>query len=221
MAIQAVVLALVSAVRPSTSLAAVYALLSTSRPRPLLAAFIAFGFAFSTAVGILVVSVLHGVDLPGGKSQFTAIVDVAAGVAALGFAAGVWSGRVSRGQRRREPSEPSWPVRMLRRPSFKVAAGAGVFTHVPGLLYLVALNAIAADEPALGQALFQVLAYNGIWFSLPIAAFMVARRRPAQAENLMTRANEWGRRNQQVIAVVLFAGVGVFLLVNGVTGLVS
>lgn len=215
------ILALASAIRPSTSLAAVYALLSTSRPRQLLAPFIVFGFAVSAGIGILVVSVLHGVDLPGGRSDFTAVVDIAAGVAALGFAAGVWSGRVSRPGRQREPSEPSWPVRMLRRPSLKVAAAAGVVTHVPGLFYLVALNAIAADEPALGQAVGEVLIYNGIWFSVPIAAFVFARRRPLEAHDLMSRVNDWGRRHQQVVAVAVFAAVGVFLIVNGVTGLAS
>jgi hypothetical protein len=219
--IEAVILALASAIRPSTSLAAVYALLSTSRPRELLAPYIALGFTVSAGIGILVVTGLHGVDLPGGKSQFTAIVNLAAGVAALGFAAGVWSGRVSAPRRRRPADEPSWPVRMLRRPSLKVAAAAGVMTHVPGLFYLVALNAIAADQPALGQAIVEVLIYNAIWFSVPIAAFVFARRRPADAEDLMTRMNDWGRRNQQVIAVVLFAVVGAFLIVKGVTDLIS
>jgi hypothetical protein len=219
--VEAVVLALASAIRPSTSLAAVYALLSTSRPRQLLAPFIAAGFAVSAGIGVLVVSVLHGVDLPGGRSDFTAFVDIAAGVAALGFAAGVLSGRVSRPRRRSEPSEPPWPVRMLRRPSLKVAAGAGVMTHVPGLFYLVALNAIAAQQPALGEAVVEVLIYNGIWFSVPIAAFVFARRRPLEAHDLMSRANGWGRRHQQMVAVVLFAAVGVFLIVTGLTDLVS
>jgi hypothetical protein len=219
--VEAVVLALASAIRPSTSLAAVYALLSTSRPRQLLAPFIAAGFAVSAGIGVLVVSVLHGVDLPGGRSDFTAFVDIAAGVAALGFAAGVLSGRVSRPRRRSEPSEPPWPVRMLRRPSLKVAAGAGVMTHVPGLFYLVALNAIAAQQPALGEAVVEVLIYNGIWFSVPIAAFVFARRRPLEAHDLMSRANDWGRRHQQMVAVVLFAAVGVFLIVTGLTDLVS
>jgi hypothetical protein len=219
--IEAVILALASAIRPSTSLAAVYALLSTPRPRELLAPFIVFGFAVSAGIGILVVTVLHGVDLPGGRSDFTAVVDIAAGVAALGFAAGVWSGRVSRPRRRSEPSEPSWPVRMLRRPSLKVAAGAGVMTHVPGLFYLVALNAIAAHQPALGEAVVEVLIYNAIWFSVPIAAFVFARRRPVEAHDLMSRVNDWGRRHQQVVAVSLFAVVGVFLIVKGLTDVVS
>ena len=92
MTIEAIILALASAVRPSTSLAAVYALLSTRRPRPLLIAFVLAGLAFSIAIGIVVVSVFHGVHVPRRDSSLVDIVDLLAGVAALGFAVGAHSG---------------------------------------------------------------------------------------------------------------------------------
>jgi hypothetical protein len=218
---EAVILALASAVRPSTSLAAVYALLSTGRPRPLLAAFVMGGFAVSTAIGVLIVVVLHGVDLPGGESRFSDIVDVAAGIAALGFAGGVRFGRMQRPRRRAPGDEPSRVVRLLRDPSPAVAAAAGVATHVPGLFYLVALNAIAAHRPQLGQAVIEVLIYNAIWFSVPIVALVFARRRPADAEDLVERLNGWMRRHEQTILAVVFALVGAFLTVKGVAGLVA
>ena len=91
MKIEAIVLALASAVRPSTSLAAVYALLSTPRPRPLLIAFVLAGLAFSVAVGMLVVSVFHGVHVPRRNSSLIDVVDLLAGVAALGFAVGAYA----------------------------------------------------------------------------------------------------------------------------------
>jgi hypothetical protein len=221
MNVEALILAAASAVRPSTSLAAVYALLSSPSPRAPLAAFVAAGLTFSVAVGILVVTVLHGVDLPGGPSDRTAVVDILAGTAMLGFAVGVGSGRMRRPGERRTPGGERRIVTMLHRPSPRVAAVAGVATHVPGLFYLVALNAIAAQQPALGEAVVEVLIYNGIWFSVPIAAFVFARRRPLEAHDLMSRANGWGRRHQQMVAVVLFAAVGVFLIVTGLTDLVS
>jgi hypothetical protein len=221
MNVEALILAAASAVRPSTSLAAVYALLSSPSPRAPLAAFVAAGLTFSVAVGILVVTVLHGVDLPGGPSDRTAVVDILAGTAMLGFAVGVGSGRMRRPGERRTPGGERRIVTMLHRPSPRVAAVAGVATHVPGLFYLVALNAIAAQQPALGEAVVEVLIYNGIWFSVPIAAFVFARRRPLEAHDLMSRANDWGRRHQQMVAVVLFAAVGVFLIVTGLTDLVS
>jgi hypothetical protein len=221
MSLEVVILAVASAVRPSTSLAAVYALLSTRRPRVLLAVFSAGGLAFSVAVGVLVVTVLHGVNLPGGESRFGDFVDVVAGVAALGFANGVRFGGLERVRRRRVRDEPSRLVRMLRDPSLRVAAGAGAATHVPGLFYLVALNAIAANRPALGQATVEVLIYNGIWFSVPIAAMVVAHRRPAEAHDLIERLNTWMRRHDQTILALVFAAVGAYLTVKGVAGLVD
>ena len=61
MSVEAVVLAIASALRPSTSTAAVYALLSSERPRPPLAAFMLGGLALSCTFGVVVVSALHGV----------------------------------------------------------------------------------------------------------------------------------------------------------------
>jgi hypothetical protein len=52
-------------------------------------------------------------------------------------------------------------------------------THLPGLFYLVALNSIAGDDPPLDGAVLQVLLYNAIWFSVPVAAFVLADRHPS------------------------------------------
>jgi hypothetical protein len=218
---EAIVLALASAVRPSSSLAAVYALLSADRPRSLLAAFIAGGLLVSAALGVLVVVELHGVDLPGGESRFTDVVDVVAGVAALGFATGVHFGGMDRIPRRRPREEPSWLSRTLRDPSPAVAAAVGVATHVPGLFYLVALNAIAASRPGFAHALVQVLVYNAIWFSVPIAALAFARRRPADAHDLIERLNDAMRRHQQTILAAVFAAAGAFLVIKGLVGLLG
>jgi Sap, sulfolipid-1-addressing protein len=218
---EAVILALASAVRPSTSLAAVYALLSSTRPRVLLAAFTVSGFAASTGFGVLIVAVLHGVSLPGGESRFTDIVDIVAGVAALGFASGLRSGGMERVRRRRVRDEPSWIVRTLHEPSVRVAGVAGMATHVPGLFYLVALNSIAAGQPGFADAVIQVVIYNAIWFAVPIAAFLFARRRPDHAHDLIERLNAWMRRHDQAILVTVFAAVGVFLVVKGVAGLLD
>jgi Sap, sulfolipid-1-addressing protein len=221
MPLQAVILAVASAVRPSTSLAAVYALLVSPRSRPLLAAFIAGGFAASTAVGVLIVAVLHGVELPGGESRFVDVVDVVAGVAALGFASGVRVGGMDRVRRQRPRERPSSIDRMLRDPSLGVAAAAGVATHIPGLFYLVALNAIAASQPGIGEAIVDVLVYNAIWFSVPIAALLVARQRPGAARELIERVDGWIRRHQDGLLALVFAAVGVYLTAKGVSGLAS
>jgi hypothetical protein len=219
MTVEALILAAASAVRPSTSLAAVYALLSSASPRTPLAAFVTAGFAFSMAVGILVVTVLHGVDLPGGSSERGAVVDLLAGTAMLGFAVGVGSGRVRRPSGRGAPGDEPRIVRMLHRPSLRVAAVAGVVTHVPGLFYLVALDAIAADQPRTPEAILEVLAYNAIWFSVPIAAFVLLGRPGSETLARVARVNGWARRHEQALLVAVFALVGAYLVLKGVAGL--
>ena len=196
MNIEAIVLALASAVRPSTSLAAVYALLSTPRPRPLLVAFVVAGLAFSVAIGMLVVSVFHGVHVPRRNSSLTDVVDLLAGVAALGFAVGAHASRTRRAGRERPARNGSRIVQRLHDPTVRVAGTAGALTHVPGLFYLVALTAIAESGPDLGAAFTEVVAYNAIWFSVPIAAAVLAWRRPEKARALMGAANDWARRHR-------------------------
>ena len=106
---EVIVLALANAVRP-TAFAAVYALLSAPRPRRPLLAFTLSSFPFSAAVGILIVSALHGVRVETGQSTVYSLVALVGGVAALGFAAGMAAGRM--------PSPPGSPAAIAsRRPA--------------------------------------------------------------------------------------------------------
>jgi hypothetical protein len=43
-------------------------------------------------------------------------------------------------------------------------------THVPGLFYIVALNAIISEGPSFASGVLQVLLFNAIWFAAAIAA---------------------------------------------------
>ena len=222
MSVEALVLAIASALRPSTSTAAVYALLSSERPRPSLAAFALGGLLVSCAFGVVVVSALHGVELPGHESTRTAIIELVAGTAMIGFAAGSWSGHVHRLRRRSGGGErPGRIVATLRRPTLKVAAAAGAATHLPGLFYLVALNAISSGSPPLAEAIVAVLVYNAIWFSIPIAAFAVAGRHADAAHAKIAQINAWAHEREQMLVVVVFAGVGIYLVVKGIVALAS
>ena len=109
MNLEALVLGLLSGLRPGTSLAAVLMLLKTPRPQRLLLFFTAAGFASSWAIGLIVVGVFHGANVAVGGSTFTAVLDVAFGAAALGFAAGLQRGWVQ--PMRRRSSSPSATAR--------------------------------------------------------------------------------------------------------------
>ena len=215
------VLAVASALRPSTSTAAVYALLSSERPRPPLAAFTLGGLVVSCTFGVVVVSALHGVSLPGHESTRNAIIELVAGAAMIGFAAGSWFGHIHRLRPRRGAERPGRIVSTLRRPTLRVSAAAGAATHLPGLFYLVALNSIAAGSPRLPEAMVAVLIYNAIWFSVPIAAFAVAGRHADAAHAKISQINSWARERQQMLVVVVFAGVGAYLVVKAIVELAS
>ncbi len=209
----------ISGLRPATSQAAVVALLKTPDPRRRLLFFLVAGFTVSMAIGLLCVLALHGAQVNLGGSTFTAVFDLVAGVAALAFAIGYRIGRVS--ARRREPrggrstGSSARLARTLRSPSVTTAAVAGAATHVPGLIYLAALNAIAADAPPPARAAVEVAIYNALWFAIPAAALALAVLRPGRAPDYLDRATIWGREHEQGLVLATFALLGAYLTIKG------
>lgn len=215
MSLEALALALANAVRP-TGIAAVYALLSSSEPRRMLSAFILAGFLWSSAIGIVVVSALGGVNVETGTSTASALIFLVGGVACLGFAAGRAAGRLQAAPRQRGAGEEqSRLTRALKNPNVAVAAGAGVATHMPGLFYLLGLNAIAAPEPGFAEGVVDVLIFNAIWFTAPIASLVLSVRRPEDARRALKGINDWGRRHETAIVTALFAVAGAYFAVKG------
>jgi hypothetical protein len=220
MTLQVIALGLISCFRPATSQAAVVALLRTSDPRRRLLFFVVAGFTVSMAIGLLCVLAFHGARVNLGGSTFTAVFDLVAGVAALAFALGFREGRVS--VPRREPRgdgrtrAPSRLAQRLRDPSVATAAAAGVVTHIPGLIYLVALNGIAAGSPPAPTAVVEVGLYNLLWFGVPLAALALAVLRPGRAAGYLDRATGWGRQHEQSVVTTTFVLLGVYLTIKGV-----
>jgi hypothetical protein len=216
---------LFSGLRPGTSLAAVLALLKTSQPQRPLLFFIGAGFAWSWAIGLLVVGVLHGADVAVGGSTLAAVLDVSFGAAALGFAAGLQRGWVE--PRRRRSSSPSETgtasrfSRSLRDPSAGVAAAAGVATHLPGLIYLVALNAIASERPGLVDAALQVAIYDALWFLVPLASLVLVVVRPGAAIVYLEAATAWVRRHEHAVLLGSSLVLGGYLVVKGTASLLT
>jgi hypothetical protein len=216
--LEPLVLGTASALRPA-GLATVYALMSRGHPGRLLLAYIVAGFAFSAAFGIVVVAVVHEADLTP-PSVVSGIFDLVVGAAALGFAAGLASGR----RLRRSPDDPtaseSWALRRLREPTMPVAALVGVATHLPGLFYLLALNSIIGEHQRLAVDVVQVLIYNTIWFGLSVAAVFFLVIRPSAARDAFGRMNAWVCRYERPILITLFSVVGVYLVIHGIDLLV-
>jgi hypothetical protein len=213
--LEVVVLGVISGLRPATSQAAVIALLRTPAAARSLLAFTVGGFVVSMAVGVVVVVAFHGAGTVVGRSTFSGLFSLVAGVAAIGFAAGVQRGGVPARRSRPHRHATSRLAVRLREPSITTAAAAGVATHIPGLIYLAALNSIATGQPAFTSAAFQVALYNVLWFIIPLGSLTLAVRSPDTARAYLDRATAAARRNQERLLVVIFGALGVYLAVKG------
>ena len=216
---EALVLALSTIVRPTTT-AAVFAMLSAARPTRLLLAFIVTGFAFSTGVGVVGLALLHGWSGPQARDEVRAVIGIVIGALALGYAAGLLSGRVELRVRVRvdgdRPVESdSWLGRQLAVLTPPRAAGAGVLTHLPGLFYLAALNAITNSTANTISRIVQVVVYNAIWFAMPIAALLLASHRPAELQDCLRRLTGWIQRHNRTILIMTFGLLGTYLTLKG------
>jgi len=220
MNLDVLVLALASAPRPA-GIAALYALLSASSPRRVLLAYIAAGFTFSAAVGVLVVAIFHGVGIDYRGTDVYAAIELIGGLAALGFAIAVGTGRRELPSRDSASREESKIIRGLRNPTVTTAAVAGVATHVPGLFYIVALNAIIAEGASFASGVLQVLLFNAIWFAAAIAAVVIFLLRPGVAPRALSRVISWARRHARITTVLVFGLAGSYLAIRGMTALID
>ena len=112
-------------------------------------------------------------------------------------------------------------ARRLQDPSPRVAAAAGVGTHLPGLIYLVALNAIASERPAIVDAGVQVAIYDLLWFMVPLASLVLVILRPGAALLYLEAATAWVLRHDHGLLVVGSLFVGLYLVVKGTASLVG
>ena len=205
MNLEVLVLGLFSGLRPGTSLAAVLVLLAKPKPQRLLLLFTAAGLAWSWAIGLVLVAVFHGANVAIGGSTLTAVLDLAFGVAALGFAAGLRWGWIQP-TRRGSMSPSATPAgsrvgRDLRNPSVPDVVVAGIGTHLPGLVYLAAINAIAAERPRPVDAALQVAIYDALWFVIPLASLALAVMRPRAARAYLDAATAWVRRHERAVLI--------------------
>jgi Sap, sulfolipid-1-addressing protein len=220
---EALVLALSTVIRP-TSAAAVFAMLAAARPARLLLAYIITGFTFSAGIGIVVVILLSGWTGPEAPDEVRAVIGIVLGAISLGYAAGLLSGRVQQpahdaDDKNLAPDAGSWLGRQLADLSVPRAAVAGVLTHLPGLFYIAALNAITNSTSSIVNQIFQVAVYNAFWFALPAAALVLATRRPVELQDFLRRVTGWVSHRQREILITASGLLGTYLIVKGVVEL--
>jgi hypothetical protein len=190
-------------------------MLSRPAARRLLRAYLVAGFVFSVAVGIGVVVILRGYTTTAASTLWRAVLDIALGAAACGYAIGVGTRRFALDGATSRTT--AWLQRGLANLTATRAAMIGLVTHLPGLVYLAALNAIAASATTPLSAIAQVIVYNVIWFSVAIATLLVSMFRPAASRDLLAKVNAMARRRGRWIVVTVFGTIGVSLIGNGIS----
>ena len=129
--------------------------------------------------------------------------------------------RVGAARARRQRPRARGSAGDLRNPSARVVAAAGIGTHLPGLIYLAALNAIASERPAPVDAALQVAIYDALWFLIPLASLVLAVVRPGAARAYLDAATAWVRRHEHAVLVSGSLVLGGYLVVKGTVSLLT
>jgi hypothetical protein len=213
--VQIILMALASAIRPA-SLVAVYALVRERRPARLMAAYVAAGLAFTVTVGAAVIFVSSGIELHAGTNRTKAIAEILAGTLAISLGVAVLGGRVRIGAvTDGRPTHGRGERAKHRKITTRTAALAGPATHIPGLLYLVALDLIVSQEPDVPGGMLEIGIYNAIWFALPIVALAVCIENPSAGRTFVYNVQEWVGTRARTIVLLISFGVGGWLVTAG------
>jgi cytochrome bd-type quinol oxidase subunit 2 len=215
MIFEVILLALASTVRP-TSLAAVSTLLGRDASRRLMFAYVTGGLVFTFLFGFVVVTVFHGVHIDPGSDTARGIADIVGGAVALVLGFAVMIGLVHDRPRHQSRKGSGWLARLDRQITVRAAALAGPLTHIPGIFYLLALNVIAAHNPALPGAVLAVLVYDVIWFAVPIAALVLCVLDPEAARKIVPAVQQRAASHSRTIVLATCFVVGIALLIRGV-----
>ena len=57
--------------------------------------------------------------------------------------------------------------------------------------------------------------YNVLWFAIPIAALTLSIVAPGTATAYLDRATAWARHHREMLLVVIFGGLGIYLVIKG------
>ena len=223
--VEVIILGLFSGLRPGTSTVAVLTLLKGHKPaRPLLV-FTVAGLVFTWVIGALLGLAFHGAHVATGGSTLSSVLDIVLGAAAVGLALAMHRGWVNpalhRSPSARSEGRSARLMERLSNPSAGIAAAAGALTHLPGIVYLLALNAIATQKPPIVDAGLQIALYDALWLLVPIASLVLVIARPRAALLTLERATAWARSHEHAILVVGSLVIGVYWVIKGTVRLVT
>jgi hypothetical protein len=209
-------LALAASIYPP-AVAAVIALGRGAQVRSRVFAFV-FASAFITyATGTLMLLVLDELGAAGSHHLTpSAGIDVALGAILILLAAYLHRTRPESSTHLATPSRPSKIARYLE--SRRLAFVLGVTLYVlPSPIYIAAVKAIADAELSTRGELLTLVATVAVMLWLIELPMLV----PVRASSELERINAWFSQHGRLLAVVVFAGAGVYLLVRGLVHLIG
>jgi hypothetical protein len=200
-----------------TLLAIVIVILQRPRPVRLLVAYLVGGMIVGIGAGCVILFVLGGAVDASGR-QTSPIVDLVAGLLSLTVAALLAAGVRPRRRRARKQGTP-WTRRAMQRDSVALAFVLGLVLDLPSIWYLVALKDIAEGDYGTGVDLLLIVSFNLIMFALievPLAGYLLA---PETSRKAVGDFNVWLKAHSRQIVEALAGGVGAYLSIRGLVGL--
>jgi Sap, sulfolipid-1-addressing protein len=221
---QALALALAASIYPP-AVAAVIALGRGAQVRSRVFAFVAAAALTTYVVGALILLVLVDSGASGSiKWTPSAAVDVALGVALLALAVRLWrKGQMTSEQDEDSSSKPSGTSKIERYlESRRLAFVLGVTLYVlPSPIYIGAVKAVADANLSTSSELLALLATVAVMLWMVELPMLMLLAMPHRAAAALESTNLWFARNGRLLAVLAAAGVGVYLVVRGLAGLLS
>jgi len=214
MPIQAITLALAGSIYPP-ALAAVIAIGRGPGMRPRLISFVLAAMATTYAVGLLMLVLLVDLGITGVRHRTpSAALELALGIALLGLAVYVQV----RPARPPDPAKRSRIHRYLE--SSRLAFVLGVTLYLlPSPQYIGAVRSVADAHLGKGSELIALAVMMAVmlWMvELPMLMLLVA---PERGTRILEGVNGWFAGRGRAIVVLLLAGVGCYLAVNGLSRL--
>ena len=215
MPVQAIPLALISSLYP-LGLAAVLLLTKATRPRAKETAFLTGAAVICLAVGFVVVLTRQGTESSQSASP-SASYD-------LQLAIGVFFLAVAAVLARRPPKQhtgSSRVTRAAREGGLFTVFLAGLLLYLPSPFYLSALHVIGTAKLSTAAAIAWVIvvaAINLITVEVPVLLFLLA---PEETVPRLRAVTDWLDRNERTVLVVLLAVLGLWQVINGLTGLLD
>jgi hypothetical protein len=213
---EAIGLALLAALSPTALLvSAVY--LGSDRPKLIGALYLTGALVMSLVMGVVILLILRNAGLSHSDQRSPRYgLRIGLGVLLLVAAIAVAKRRPADSDK----AQPGLVSRMTARPAPLTAFVAGVLIFAPGATFLAAIQVIATAQASVeltAVAVIIVVVINVTLVWLPIVFYLVA---PETTGRYLSSFNGWLRANGKTVATWVLIVAGVFLVANGIHGLV-